>query len=101
MSEAERIARALGGRRSGTGWSCSCCSHSHGGQDKNRSLSLADGKLLVRCHKDCAFDDVMAALLLCGLRDAGRRYIRSPGVPPQIADLVARLAGLGEQEAQR
>ena len=70
MNEAERIGRALKGRKSGAGWVCSCPSPSHGGQDKNPSLSLSDGKdgrLLVRCHKGCTFDDVMAALRSRGL----------------------------------
>jgi hypothetical protein len=65
MSEAERIAKALNGRKSGRGWiaRCPCRNHSHG--DKNPSLSIADGddgRLLLKCFKGGEFADVMDAL---------------------------------------
>jgi AAA domain len=98
MNEAERIARALKGRKSGTGWVCSCPSLSHGGQDKNPSLSLSDGnggKLLVRCHKGCAFDDVMAALRSRGLIEDERAHVRS------TADIIAGMATRTARPAPR
>jgi putative DNA primase/helicase len=62
---AESIAAALGGRRSGRGWSCKCPAH----EDANPSLSIAerDGKLLVRCHANCDQAAVIAALKDRGL----------------------------------
>ena len=54
---AEEIARALGGHRSGRGWSCRCPAH----EDRAPSLSLADGadgRLLVRCFAGCSFEDI-------------------------------------------
>jgi AAA domain len=94
MSEAESIARALKGRKSGNGWSCPCPSLTHGGKDKTPSLSVSegnDGKLLLRCHKGCTFDDVMAALRSRGLIEEKRRsYARS--AEEIIANMAARTA---------
>ena len=98
MSEAESVARALKGRKSGNGWVCGCPSLSHGGQDKNPSLSLADGndgKLLVRCHKGCTFDDVMAALRSRGLIEDKRHRVRS------AADIIAGMAARTARPAPR
>jgi hypothetical protein len=79
MSEAERIARALKGRKSGTGWvaHCPCPNHAHG--DKSQSLSIADGrdgKLLIKCFSGGTFDEVMAALRAKGLIDSTPRQMR-------------------------
>lgn len=93
MSEAESIARALKGRKSGDGWVCSCPSLSHGGQDKNPSLSLRDGNdgnLLVRCHKGCTFGDVMDALRSRGLTEERRHHVRNGA--DIIAGMNARMA---------
>jgi hypothetical protein len=68
---AETIARALGGHRTGAGWTARCPAH----DDRTPSLSLTDtkdGKLLVRCHAGCDQKDVIAALRGRGLWGEGR-----------------------------
>ena len=64
---AETIARALGGRKVGQGWTACCPAH----DDREPSLSIrdADGKVLVRCHAGCDQRDVIAALKARGLWD--------------------------------
>jgi putative DNA primase/helicase len=63
---AETIAKALGGRKAGSGWSARCPAH----DDRTPSLSLRDtasGKVLVCCHAGCEQDDVIAHLKATGL----------------------------------
>ena len=63
---AETIAKALGGRKAGSGWSARCPAH----DDRTPSLSLrdtGDGKVLVRCHAGCDQDEVIAHLKASGL----------------------------------
>lgn len=63
---AETIAKALGGRRVGAGWSAQCPAH----DDQTPSLSLGDscdGKVLVRCHAGCTQQTVTRVLKLRGL----------------------------------
>ena len=63
---AEAIARALGGRKSGSGWVACCPAH----HDRDPSLSLRDspdGTVLVHCHAGCKQDDVITVLRSCGL----------------------------------
>jgi putative DNA primase/helicase len=58
---AETIAKALGGRKAGGGWTASCPAH----DDQNPSLSIRDaddGKVLVRCHAGCDQEQVIATL---------------------------------------
>jgi hypothetical protein len=64
---AETIARALGGRKVGQGWTARCPAR----DDHEPSLSIrdADGKVLVRCHAGCDQRDVIAALKERGLWD--------------------------------
>jgi putative DNA primase/helicase len=64
---AESIARALGGRKVGHGWTARCPAH----DDREPSLSIrdADGKVLVRCHAGCNQRDAIAALKERGLWD--------------------------------
>jgi hypothetical protein len=73
---AEAIAKALGGRRAGAAWMARCPVH----DDREPSLSIAaarDGKVLVRCHAGCDQRDVIAALRVRGVWDAGdRRSLR-------------------------
>jgi hypothetical protein len=59
------IAKALGGRRSGSGWMARCPAH----RDNNPSLSLRDanGRTLVHCFSGCTQDEVIAALRKLGL----------------------------------
>ncbi len=68
---AETIARALGGRKLGQGWTARCPAH----DDREPSLSMcdADGKMLVRCHAGCDQRDVIAALRERGLWDGKER----------------------------
>jgi hypothetical protein len=69
MMTAEEIAKALGGKRCGTGFVCRCPAH----QDRTPSLSIRDGDrttLLVHCHAGCDPRDVLAALRALGLLDA-------------------------------
>jgi putative DNA primase/helicase len=63
---AESIAKALGGRKAGSGWSARCLVH----DDRTPSLSLRDtndGKVLVHCHAGCDQDEVIAHLKASGL----------------------------------
>ena len=63
---AEIIAKALGGRKAGGGWSARCPVH----DDRKPSLSLrdsGDGKVLVRCHAGCDQGEVIAHLKASGL----------------------------------
>ena len=62
---AETIARALGGRKAGCGWTARCPAH----DDRTPSLAIreADGTVLVRCHAGCTQEQVIAALRGRGL----------------------------------
>jgi 5S rRNA maturation endonuclease (ribonuclease M5) len=65
-SEAERIALALGGTRSGDGWKARCPAH----EDDKASLSIGegrDGKTLLRCFANCSFEQIRDALQREGL----------------------------------
>jgi putative DNA primase/helicase len=58
---AEAIAKALGGRKAGGGWTARCPAH----DDRAPSLSIRDAddnKVLVRCHAGCDQERVIAAL---------------------------------------
>ena len=58
--EAERIARALKGQRSGKGWVAKCPAH----DDHKSSLSISEGedRLLLNCFAGCEFTDIIDAL---------------------------------------
>ncbi len=63
---AERIAHALNGRRSGRGWMACCVAH----EDRSPSLSLTDGeggRLLVKCFAGCDQAAVVGELRARGL----------------------------------
>jgi putative DNA primase/helicase len=63
---AEAIARALGGRKTGSAWMARCPTH----EDRDPSLSIDDaksGKVLVRCHAGCDQCDVISALRRRGI----------------------------------
>jgi putative DNA primase/helicase len=75
---AETVAKALGGRKSGSAWMAACPAH----EDREPSLSITDtdnGKVLVRCHAGCNQEKVIAALRSRGLwMESGlRRFSRS------------------------
>jgi len=63
--KAESIAKSLGGRKSGTGWTARCPAH----DDRNPSLSISevDGRPLVHCHAGCEQRAVIAALKARGM----------------------------------
>ena len=69
---AERVARALGGRKVGSRWMARCPAHA----DHNPSLSIQsgnDGKILVCCFAGCEQHRVIAILKARGLwRESGR-----------------------------
>ncbi len=66
--QAERIARSLGGHKTGGGWVCRCPAH----DDNSPSLSISDAKdgtLLVCCHSGCDGVNVLRALNDAGAVD--------------------------------
>jgi putative DNA primase/helicase len=68
---AETLAKALGGRKAGSGWVARCPAH----DDRTPSLSLADGhdgRLLVKCWAGCSAHNVLAALRRCELIGANK-----------------------------
>jgi putative DNA primase/helicase len=63
---AQELARALGGRRTGSSWMAQCPAH----RDREPSLAISDacnGKTLVRCHAGCDQQSVISALRARGL----------------------------------
>jgi len=72
---AETIAKALGGRKAGSGWTARCPAH----DDRTPSLSIRDAednKVLVRCHAGCDQERVITALRTRGLwAENGRRTL--------------------------
>jgi putative DNA primase/helicase len=82
MASAETIAKALGGRRAGVGWSARCLAH----DDRTPSLSIRDaddGKVLVHCHAGCDQERVIATLRACGLwvKNGSRAFSRPASCP--------------------
>ncbi len=70
---AETIAKALAGRKAGSGWTARCPAH----DDRNPSLSIStgkDGKVLLRCHAGCDQAQVIDALRARGLWENPERY---------------------------
>ena len=75
--KAETIAKILGGRKAGGGWTARCPAH----DDRTPSLSIRDadhGKILVYCHAGCDQERVITALRARGLwrEDAPRSLSR-------------------------
>ena len=69
MTAAETIAKALGGHKTGSGWTALCPLH----DDQTPSLSISagkNGKVLVHCHAGCNQRDIFNAILrkrgVCG-----------------------------------
>jgi hypothetical protein len=80
---AEAIAKALGGRKAGGGWTARCPAH----DDRTPSLSIRDAddnKVLVRCHAGCDQERVVAALRGRGLwaENGPRSLSRLASRPP-------------------
>jgi len=66
MTEAQQVATALKGRRSGAGWVCRCPVH----DDHHPSLTIssgAAGRLLVKCFAGCSAEAVLAELQRRGI----------------------------------
>ena len=76
---AETIAKTLGGRKAGNGWTARCPAH----DDRKPSLSIRDAddsKVLVRCHAGCEQERVIAALRTRGLwAEKSPRRLSRPG----------------------
>lgn len=97
---AEKIARALGGRKVRQGWTVRCPAHN----DRRPSLSVrdgADGKVLVHCHAGCDQSEVITALcdrglwVPIGLRKTPRRPRRSiSNYPSDEVDIKPNQAAL-------
>ena len=92
---AEAIAKALGGRKAGGGWTARCPAH----DDRTPSLSIRDAdndRVLVRCHAGCDQGSVIAALRGRGLwADNGPRSSswtarHKPIEPEQDRDAASR-----------
>ena len=73
MMNAEQIALALGGKRSGRQWACRCPAH----EDRSPSLIVFDGResVQVRCLAGCDPRDVIGALRRGGLWPAKPREL--------------------------
>lgn len=84
MLTGEKIAKILGGRKTGRGWVARCPAHN----DRRPSLSICDseiGRVLVRCHAGCGQESVIAALRSRGLwEDYGDRDTSSISRPKDI-----------------
>lgn len=89
------IAKALGGRKAGSGWTARCPAH----DDRTPSLSIRDAednKVLVRCHAGCDQERVITALRRRGLwaensRHSLSRMARRTSVAP--ADPAKMMLG--------
>jgi 5S rRNA maturation endonuclease (ribonuclease M5) len=90
---AERIARALGGRRSGSGYLARCPAH----EDSAPSLAIADrdGKTLVHCHAGCAQRSVIEALRARGAWESEptrtRRIVAEYNYTDERGDLLYQV----------
>ncbi len=82
---ADALAKALHGRKCGSGWIARCPAH----DDRHPSLSISerDGKLLVHCHAGCSQESVWQSLK--GMARVGRdnpRQVPKAPVRPSTAD---------------
>jgi len=76
---AETLARALNGRRTGSHWMASCPTHG----DRDPSLSIRDaddGKVLVHCHAGCDQSVVIGELRSRGLWDSASDHCQRPAI---------------------
>jgi putative DNA primase/helicase len=58
LTSASDLARLLKAKRSGSGWIARCPAH----DDRRESLSISEGengKLLLKCHAGCTFDQII------------------------------------------
>ena len=88
-TNAEAIAKALGGRRSGRSWVAHCPAHS----DSEPSLAIRDGedgRPLVHCHAGCSQQSVIDALRERGLWPEPERNEKSRDRTPRTNPPVKR-----------
>jgi len=78
LLDAQTISEALGGKRSGKGFTACCPAH----DDKHPSLSISDGNntILVHCFAGCPQQDVIAALKDRGLWPEATKEQRTQAV---------------------
>ena len=96
MSEAERVAKALGGKPAGRGWIAFCPAHDN---RRTPALSLANGhngRLLIKCHRGCSGRDILAALAARGLIKG-----RGDWRPPDPAEEAKRAAAEAVERKHR
>ena len=76
-SNAETMARALGGHRAGSGWLAFCPAHPN---EQTPALSLSDkgGAVLVHCHAGCCQEAVLEALKARGLWSGTSSFTPDP-----------------------
>jgi putative DNA primase/helicase len=84
---AETLAKALGGRKAGSGWVARCPAH----DDREPSLSIrdaSDGRVLIHCHAGCDQERVIAALRSRRLweENGQRRFTRLTRLTPHDAN---------------
>lgn len=95
MPSAESIAKALGGRKVGSGWMARCPAH----DDREPSLSIRDaddGKVLLHCHAGCDQAAVIEALRARGLwSDTGQSH------PPRALRRSESVTQGGREGADR
>ena len=92
---AEAIARALGGRKVGRGWTARCPAH----DDSTPSLSIRDSddnKVLLYCHAGCDQRDVISALKKRGIWADDRPHPQS-----RVARHRPVESNLDEEDARR
>jgi putative DNA primase/helicase len=85
---AETLARALGGRRTGSHWMAPCPAH----EDRDPSLSIRDAddrKVLVHCHAGCDQSVVIGELRSRGLWDSTGDHCQRPATQQTPAEAKA------------
>jgi CHC2 zinc finger len=89
------IAKALNGRRSGSGWMARCPAH----PDANPSLSVREsgGRILIHCFAGCTQHDVIAALRKLGLWQERAQPQRTPAERREYGRRRARAEVLAER----
>lgn len=95
ITNAEMIARSLGGHRAGVSWMAPCPAH----EDRTPSLALRDSNatVLVRCHAGCEQDVVLSALRARGLWPG-----HAQGAFPQASSMPCETVGrTGDNFARR
>jgi putative DNA primase/helicase len=104
-TEDERVAQALGAKRSNGGWMARCPAH----DDRSPSLKIdtgSDGRLLLTCFAGCLFVEIRAALDKLGvlndrpMTESHRRTIEAFAPPPEPPKPIPGKAKVRWQECQ-